>query len=41
VKGNEDVEQISRNGKMVQFPENTALGNKGVEEGSSGPFRTK
>jgi len=41
VKGNEDVEQISRNGEVVQFAENRALGNKIVEEGSSGPLRTK
>jgi hypothetical protein len=41
VKGNKDVEQISRNGEVVQFPENRAVGNKSVEEGSSGPLRTK
>lgn len=41
MKGNEDVEQISRNDKVVQFPDNRAVGNKSVEDGSSGPLRTK
>jgi hypothetical protein len=41
VKVSEDVGQVSRNGEVVQFPENIAVGNKGVEEGSSCPFRTK
>jgi len=40
VNGSDDVEQVSRNGE-VQFPENRAVGNKSVEEGSSGLLRTK
>lgn len=41
MNGSDDVEQVSRNGEVVQFPENRAVGNKSVEEGSSGLLRTK